>query len=224
METAVVIVIGGLMVQAFVTGAAMIKNARVRNIISQQMDLQIAFAAFADRYHALPGDYAAASTNIDCGSLKCLDGDGSGRIDGGGGGGLREDILAWHHLSASGFITGRFQYFDASVNAPDDRNSPTNVFGGYLQIVSDGNYGFGSIATTRNNIKTGDRVPSDVLAEADRKIDDGFPASGRFQFSSYDGTGERRVSADACTSVSDAVRSWNRTSGTDECGAASIID
>ena len=54
----------------------------------------------------------------------------------------------------------------------------------------DNAYGTGT-PVARHNIKTGNQVPSDILAEIDRKIDDGNPVGGIFQFSPYNGGGGR---------------------------------
>ena len=55
-------------------------------------------------------------------------------------------------------------------------------------MIYDTVYGTGTPAI-RHNIKTGNQVPSDIMAEIDRKIDDGNPVGGTFQFSTYDGGG-----------------------------------
>lgn len=220
LETAVVIVISGLLMQAMLTGAALIKNARVRGIIAQQDGAEAAFVAFMDRFRALPGDYRHASTNIDCGLLSCLDGNGNGRIEAGVDGALREDTLAWHHLSAGGFVEGKFQY---SGTAPSYENTPANAFGGLLQIVSDDAYGVGAQVSVRINIKTGNRIPADVLAEVDRKVDDGLPGSGRFQFSPYVAAGAAAGDSSRCTWTDVQGVRWNMASGTDECGAATLL-
>src|SRR6478672_394270 len=38
------------------------------------------------------------------------------------------------------------------------------------------------------NIKTGGNIPSPLVAELDRKLDDGEPQTGAFRFSSFDGS------------------------------------
>jgi hypothetical protein len=98
-----------------------------------QIAVEAAFYSFQDRYRALPGDYAAASANLDCGALACLNGNGSGRIEPGTAGQLHEDILAWHHLTASGLLGGEYRMFNSNVASPAFDNTPTNAFGGYLQ-------------------------------------------------------------------------------------------
>src|SRR5215510_4452973 len=80
-EVAVVLVILGCLMAGVLHAQELIQSARVRALIAQQSDIKAAYYAFYDRYKALPGDYAAASANINCGATPCLDGDGDGRID-----------------------------------------------------------------------------------------------------------------------------------------------
>ncbi len=63
-EIAIVLVIIGLLLGGVLKGQELITGARVRNLISQQDGIKAAFFGFQDRFRALPGDYASASTNI----------------------------------------------------------------------------------------------------------------------------------------------------------------
>lgn len=227
-ETAVVLVILGCLMSGVLKAQELIYVSRVRALIAQQQDIKAAYYAFYDRYKALPGDYSAASTNINCGATACLDGDGDGRINssaggsgngnnggangnhgngnngngngnytnngnngnhGGGGqfGVVNEALLAWMHLSAAGFLKGNFTLASASVSMPDDSNSPKNTYGAYLQIGFDSAWGFSTNRLSYHNIKTGNLIPVALLAEIDRKVDDGRPGLGNFQFSTYSG-------------------------------------
>jgi prepilin-type N-terminal cleavage/methylation domain-containing protein len=194
LESALAIVIFGLTAQGILVGQQLIYSARVRNLIAQQNGVEAAFSAFQDRFRALPGDYAAASSNLNCGDAPCLDGNGNGRIEPGTAGALHEEILAWHHLTASGLLGGEWRMMDPSISSPAPDNTPTNVFGGYLQIVSDSAWGYSGNTAVRHNVKTGNLIPVGILAEVDRKIDDGLPGSGRLQFSTYAGLGEAPAS------------------------------
>ncbi len=71
-EIAIVLVIVGLLLGGVVKGQELISSARVRNMISQQEGVKAAFFGFQDRYRALPGDYAAADTSINCGATPML--------------------------------------------------------------------------------------------------------------------------------------------------------
>src|SRR5262245_33097849 len=127
LESAIALLVVGLTTQAVLLGQQLIHSARVRSLIAQQDAVDAAFNAFQDRFRALPGDYAAASRNLDCGASACLDGNGNGRIEPGTAGALHEDILAWHHLTASGFLSGEYRMLDPSLASPAPDNTPANA-------------------------------------------------------------------------------------------------
>jgi hypothetical protein len=262
---AIVMVISGLVLAMAVKAQELIQGSRVRALIAQQSDIRTAFFAFYDRYRALPGDYRAASANIDCGATSCLDGDGDGRIqaspgnssngnngnhngngngngnhgngnngngnngnngNGGQSATIDEGLLAWTHLSAAGFLNGSFTLTSNAVTTPDDSNSPKNPYGAYLQILFDNSWGYSTNPALRHNMKTGNLIPVAILAEIDRKIDDGRAGSGRFQFSTYAGAGTAPPvggTPNACTDADSAAASWNALSGSDNCGAATLL-
>jgi hypothetical protein len=91
-------------------------------------------------------------------------------------------------------------------------------------VVYDNVYGAGAGAP-RHNIKTGNQIPSEILAEIDRKVDDGNPVSGVFQFSTYSGgTG---ASAGTAPTGGAAGTCYNGTAWTaptvTNCGGASLL-
>lgn len=216
-EIAIVLVIIGLLLGGVLKGQELIQNARVRNIIAQQDGIKAAYFGFQDRYRGIPGDYrsALATQNIPgmlaqaCAPANC-GGNGDGVIN------LtlnQEPLIAWMQLSLSGFITGN--YITDGVTAGETiTNSPTNPYGGLMQIINDNVYdSAGGIA--RNNVKTGTGVPATVLAEVDRKIDDGNPSTGEFRFSNFNNPPANCLTA--------APVSWNVNSGQTNCGAASLF-
>jgi len=225
LEVAILLVIVGLIIMGTVRAQQLIRNAQVRDFIAQQDAVEQAVLAFQDRFHALPGDYLEASSNISCGSSACLDGNGNGRVEPGTGGAIHEDILAWQHLSAAGFLRGNYQMLNPGVAVPAPDNTPSNVFGGYLQLAFDDNWGYSANTVARHNLKTGNYVPAAVLAEVDRKIDDGLPGTGRFQFSAYAGAGDAPVggTTGGCTDADSPAATWLEASGSDNCGAATLL-
>jgi len=223
METALILVIGGLLVQLAVYGSALITNSRVKELMAQRGATEAAVVAFRDRYRALPGDFDRAGTSINCGVAQCLNGNGNGRVEAAAGESPAESILSWHHLAASGLIMGNYQYSDMSVSEPNAANTPTNIYGGYLQLSSDTQWGYPGGGVVRDNLKTGNRVPANVLAEVDQKIDDGRPGSGKFQFSSY-GLVAAGSGSGTCTVMDSAAVQWNIKTGPDDCGGATLIN
>jgi prepilin-type N-terminal cleavage/methylation domain-containing protein len=219
-EIAIVLVIIGLLLGGVLKGQELITGARVRNLISQQDGIKAAFFGFQDRYRALPGDYSAAGPNINCGSTPCAGGNGNGRIEPGTGGALHEEILAWHHLTAAGFLNGSYTYTSGTAD-PDASNTPTNPYSVYIQLVYDATYGDpgGTAPPQKHNLKTGGQVPVEIIAEVDRKIDDGKPITGAFQFSEYFPTGGSQPSYATCATGG----VWQISGGDNNCGAASLF-
>lgn len=206
-EIAIVLVIIGLLLGGVLKGQELITSARVRNMISQQDGIKAAYFGFLDRYRALPGDYTGI-TNIKDATTA---GNGDGQIKG------NEAIAVWDHLSHAGFINGSYSY-SATVA---DTNTPKNPYSGYLQLIYDANYGE-ETGSPRHNLKTGNNVPVSILAEVDRKIDDGNPYGGAFQFSDYAASGTAPIAGD-CVTGTGATATWKVTGEESNCGGASIF-
>jgi prepilin-type N-terminal cleavage/methylation domain-containing protein len=212
-EIAIVLVIIGLLLGGVLKGQELITGARVRNLISQQDGIKAAFFGFQDRYRALPGDYAAAATNIKCAST-CPGGDGNGRIFEN-----NESILVWTHLSAAGFMNGSYNA-TSSTTTPGDDNTPKNPYSVYIELIYNGAYGDPSLtSSSKHNLKTGTQVPVEIIAEVDRKIDDGRPYTGSFQFSDYAPSGFTAPDEALCV----ATGNWDIAKGETNCGAASLF-
>ena len=219
-EIAIVLVIIGLLLGGVLKGQELITSARVRNLISQQDGVKAAFFGFQDRFRAFPGDYTGATANIPAISTAACNGgngDGDGRIESGD-----EARLAWEHMSKAGFIAG--SYICAAADSAT--TTPVNPYGLYLQVIYDGTYGGGS-SPQRHNIKTGPQIPVELISEMDRKVDDGNPNTGGFQFSTFAAQGTAptggSTTAPACTSATTATGIWNATNGSTNCGGASLL-
>ena len=220
-EIAIVLVIIGLLLGGVLKGQELITGARVRNLISQQDGIKAAFFGFQDRYRALPGDYAAADTNINCGATPCNSGNGNGRIEAGGAGAIHEEILAWNHMTAAGFLNGSYT-MTSGATAPLPANNPVNPYSVYLTIVYDANYGTGT-PPSKHNLKTGSQVPVEIISEVDRKIDDGQPYTGGFQFSTYVPTGFTAPVATGAGTCITVGGTWDITTGSTNCGGVSLF-
>ena len=242
-EIAIVLVIIGLLLGSVLKGQELIASARVRNLIALQDGAKAAFYGFQDRYRALPGDYSSASKNINCPANPCLNGNGNGQIEinatSTNGSVVAEYLLTWTHLSAAGFINGSFQ-MQATDTSATAANSPNSPYGVYLELAYDGWYGSGQTGFTmsgsgpsspRHTVKTGNEVPVEITAEVDRKIDDGKPYSGSFQFSMYAPGSNTPPTALGGSAACVVVRfiggvvtySWNLPGKSANCGAASFL-
>jgi prepilin-type N-terminal cleavage/methylation domain-containing protein len=227
-EIAIVLVIIGLLLGGVLKGQELITSARVRNLISQQDGVKAAYFGFLDRFRALPGDYGLATTNI---ANATANGNANGQIE------LvaavcvapcqaAEYIVVWEHLSRAGFINGSYTY----APAPETPASvPANPYVRYIQVIYDNAYGPDPAPVPapaiRHNIKTGNQIPSDILAEIDRKVDDGNPIGGVFQFSIYNGgtggTAPTPTGVGGCY-VAGPPPSWVAPT-ISNCGAASLL-
>jgi prepilin-type N-terminal cleavage/methylation domain-containing protein len=195
-EIAIVLVIIGLLIGGILRGQELITSARVRNLIDQKSAVQVAQIGFLDRYRMNPGDLTAAqATTVGAGAQVASQGPGGGTVE------WQDGVIFFQNLSSSGFLAcGTCNATTATVGVATADNSPVNVFGAPLwffmwtggndgQIYLDAAATAANGAPTRSVLGTGQNVPSQVLAEVDRKADDGFPASGTLRFSRNTGQG-----------------------------------
>jgi prepilin-type N-terminal cleavage/methylation domain-containing protein len=212
-EIAIVLVIIGLLLGGVLKGQELITGARVRNLIQQQDGVKAAYFGFLDRFRALPGDYLQATTTItNIAVAPCAGiGNGDGQI-GLGTVAPYEATLAWEHLSKAGFINGTY----TCNTAPTQATNPTNPYGQPLVLTFDGAYS-GTVTPSRHNLKTGGQIPSDILGEIDRKIDDGNSLQGSFRAQ----TGGTVAAAADCYGVATGV--WKSTDVGPNCGGTTMF-
>ena len=182
-EIAIVLVIIGLLLGGILKGQELINNAKVRAISDRQNSLKVAWFAFIDRFAALPGDYSQAAIYI----TGAAAGNGDALIT------EEEAPLVFQHLTAAGFLRCA-QCTETATNVKvSGTNALINNYGGVMSIWHDSNYyairgGSANKAPTLM-IHTGPRIPSNIIAEVDRKVDDGNPNQGDFVFNNYDTQG-----------------------------------
>jgi len=222
-EIAIVLVIIGLLLGGVLKGQELITSARVRNLIAQQDGIKAAFFGFQDRYRAFTGDYSAASTNMKCPTAPCFDGNGNGLIKDTAG--VLETNLVWVHMAAAGFLNGSYT-MGTALEARGDANTPRNPYNTYLQFVHDNVYQDAATGTVpeKLNLKTGSQVPVEILAEVERKIDDGNGERGSFRFSRFDGgTGSAPAIPAATAACTNDNGEWLVAEGIANCGGASLF-
>lgn len=175
-EIAIVLVIIGLLLGGILKGQEMITSAKVRNLADQGNAVKAAFFAFQDRYRALPGDYLQATTNLPAGAGTVANGNGNAQVAAGA-----ESGQVWLHLARAGFLSGSFDG-GAAANTQGcvATTCPPNAFSGTATLMFASNSN-GTTAST-HEIGTGANIPVGVIAELDRKVDDGAPNAGAFQF------------------------------------------
>ena len=184
-EIAIVLVVIGLLLGGILKGQELINSAKVRAMAERQTSLKTAWFAFLDRYQAMPGDYADADKYIPGAAA----GDGDGIII------VTESPVVFQHLTGAGLL--RCSQCTASVTvAPKAENSLLNSYGGIMSIFNDDDY-YAAIGPDNGStpeksrllIHTGPRIPSNIITEVDRKIDDGVANTGDLVFNNYDPSG-----------------------------------
>jgi prepilin-type N-terminal cleavage/methylation domain-containing protein len=221
-EIAIVLVIIGLLLGGILKGQELITNAKVRNVADQQNAVKAAIYAFQDRFRALPGDYNQASVNIPNTSFTAAS-TGNSKIDT-----VAESVQAWHQLAAAGFISCSPCAADpGTAAAATQSNSMTNAYNGIMLLTYDPNYYSVSPPTAVNNLKSGNLIPSNILAEVDRKIDDGDPTTGTMRFSNAQVQPTATTDTDCATAATagppSVPGSWAAASPNTNCGAANIL-
>jgi len=177
-EMAIVLVIIGLLLGGILKGQELITSARVRNIADQNSGVQAAYYGFIDRYRQVPGDWSQSNA-VQAIPGVLTGGNANGRLDAVGGNDYVEALALWEHLSKSRFIQGNFVGGSAQPNQDDTDKAPRNAFNGFLMLYRSSDYFDPSATPTEQlNLVLGAGIPVNVLAELDRKIDDGLPRSG----------------------------------------------
>ncbi|MCK6484489.1 MAG: type II secretion system protein [Phycisphaerae bacterium] len=179
LELAVVIVLVALIAGAILVGTDLILAARMRGIVSQLRQFDVAVFAFRDKYRGLPGDFAAAQ-DLGLATSGCPDvygpgtgstcmqaaiqeagcsGNGNGILDNGFGasGALNcpENLSFWYHLSRAGLIgfsaDGKSVSTQSATGTPVfGKSAPATVFRDVGMMVVSGSLGLGPGSSGHN--------------------------------------------------------------------------
>ncbi len=176
-EIAIVLVIIGLLLGGVLKGQELINTARVRAMNNTVDGITAAWFSFQDRYRSFPGDYLNAQSVVNLPGAPA-GGDGNGLVDTDA-----ERGAVWIHLEAAGYLTGGYNVpINIAATAYDcsPLNCPDNGFGSGM------NLSYGALiqtpgATNSHELISGRGIPVEVIAELDRKVDDGSPDSGAMQ-------------------------------------------
>ncbi len=103
-----------------------------------------------------------------------------------------------------------------------DTNTPKNPYSVYIQLTYDNVYGTGT-GSNKHNLKTGSQIPVEIMAEVDRKIDDGLPYAGGFQYSTFVPPPGPALVATDCVNTGATPPDWNIAGGSTNCGGASLF-
>lgn len=198
-EIAIVLVIIGLLLGGVLKGQELINTARVRALNNSVDGITAAWFSFQDRYRGFPGDYSQADVNLPGGVVAAVATAGDGLVNTD-----LERALVWQHLQQAGYITGSFDGTAANTTATQYgcnlTTCPDNGFGaGMLLSYGALNQSQAAAATPvqAHELVTGRGVPVEVLAELDRKVDDGDAGTGAMQLGAA-GTGWVAADVTAC--------------------------
>ena len=178
-EIAIVLVIIGLLLGGVLKGQELINTARVRALNNSVDGITAAWFSFQDRYRGFPGDYSQAAVNLPGVTTAAAANVGNGLVDT-----PEESGFVWQHLQAAGYITGSF---DGATVAEDEyrcglTTCPDNGFGAGMNLsYTTQSKGLPATAADAHELITGSGIPVEVLAELDRKVDDGKPLAGAMQ-------------------------------------------
>lgn len=178
-EIAIVLVIIGLLLGGVLKGQELINTARVRSLNNTVDGITAAWFSFQDRYRAYPGDYTQASVNLPGITPATGNGNGDAQV-----GTTNETTLVWAHLEAAGYLTGGYTDTGGLTLLDEYACSPAicpdNGFGSGM-VVAYGTLSQSAAGISANELISGRGIPVEVLAELDRKVDDGTPSAGAMQ-------------------------------------------
>ncbi len=178
-EMAIVLSIIGAIISVVVAGDAIIKNAKLRSVISDLDKYKMAVSQFKEKFHFYPGDFKFATNYF--GTKNRGNGDGNWRITGDD----TEILYTWQHLYLAGFIDSNLSGFsDGSPIFKPGINVPSSkIQNNYFLIRSDvilskdGTFIEYTKNSTNNQPYAGSFTPEDA-SYIDEKLDDKIASSG----------------------------------------------
>ena len=208
-EIAIVLVIIGLLLGGVLKGQELINNAKVRSMADRQNSLKVAWFSFIDRYGGIPGDYVRARANVP-GAQADGDGDGiipdGGSVGSGSPGANAEAVNVMQHLTGAGYLRcPQCLGAPAGIAVVSAKNSLVNQYGGVMSIFHNPG-GYAAIGLQHGSLRrrlmthTGQGIPSTILAELDRKIDDGIANTGDMVFAQWSATAGQEPHPNYCMS------------------------
>ena len=222
-EMAIVLVIIGLLLGGILKGQELITSARVRNIADQNSGVQAAYYGFIDRYRQVPGDWCQANAVQAIPGVN-TGGNANGRLDEHSSSHFTEPLALWDQLSKSRFIQGNYIGGTTVPNTDDTNQAPRNAFNGFLMLYRTSDYYDTATGTPteRLNLILGRGIPVNVLAELDRKIDDGLPQTGVLRHSTTAATGSLTTMAQSsadCVNTTTTPPIWDIETNQQQCNA-----
>lgn len=230
-EMSIVMAVIALIVGGTLVGQSLIRQSQIKSMLGEYDVYIKAIREFREKYQAMPGDYATATSTWSTAS----NGDGDGLVGNSNKAGTlvntagsvansKEWYMLWHHLSLADFITGRFDglQITSANNAVVGSNVPASklVPGGwtffyFLNTDADTNiwidhYGhvmtFG--ANNSGTYTSGAVITPTEMYTMDQKLDDGLPGTGTIR------SMRTSVAANCTTNDSSQTAATYNSSGT----------
>ena len=186
-ELSIVIVLIGLIVAGVVGGQALVQQAKLRGVLTEVEQFDVAFNTFKLEYGEPPGDLSNASSYW----TGAPNGNGNGRVrtvSNSGNGHDGEYVYVWHHLGSLGskLLPGPYDASPFTASLPKnqrDQSLPFSKIGHhwgvynrtrwkghqYVLGASDSGWGYYGVAPS---------LSPRLTLSLDNKIDDGKPATG----------------------------------------------
>ncbi|NOU01714.1 MAG: prepilin-type N-terminal cleavage/methylation domain-containing protein [Gallionella sp.] len=179
-EIAIVLVIIGLLLGGVLKGQELINSAKVKNLTNDLKGASVMVYSYQDKFHAVPGDDAAAATHLPAPSTSSTVSVSGTSAGNGVIGGVwnsqtvtDESFIFWQHVRLAGLSQGE------TSTATPATFVPHSTFGGQLGVTSSVN---GPISTmTGPFVACADNVPGKAVKQMDANLDDGVGNTGSVQ-------------------------------------------
>ena len=176
-EIAIVLVIIGLLLGGILKGQELINSAKVKNLANDYRVIPTYIYAYQDKFKALPGDDAAATSHLGstaCDGTDCKNGNGNGTIDGNWNDApstKSETVEFWSHVRIANLASGPTVTTDGSF-VP--RNAMTGVLG--VSSTQTGQLQISGMSGTYQVCSGG--IPGKFAKQLDVQMDDGNTGAG----------------------------------------------
>lgn len=180
-ELAIVLTIVGILIVAVISAQSLVGQAKSKDVIAIIGDLRNATTYFKQRYKYLPGDWPYTASEIPNVTAATTVGiNGNGLVEGA--------IAADGKAEADSEVAVLpLQLYGAGFLGKIDNSEPLSRIAtsfGPVQVVSKGTAnglvaGFSAANPTASNAIVFFKLPCELVAEVDAKIDDANPTNGR---------------------------------------------
>lgn len=200
-EMAIVLVIVGLLIGGVLKGQELINSAKVKNLANDFRNMPTLIYSYQDKFRALPGDDAQASTHLTGGVVGSSSGAtaGNGKLEGAWNSttATDESYLFWQHVRLAGLATGV-----TDTTATSAAYLSKNSSGGAIGIESGSNHyikdATGSGYLSGSYVLCSQGIDGKSAKQLDTALDDGDSQTGLLRIVASDhtaGTAGKALSA-----------------------------